>query len=393
VVLAVVIMWSTLVAKRKKKSPPSRFGTSSLTATLQSEELPDIMLQWAPATGTYNIAFVIGDDGFLVRRPTMHAAFDTGSAHFIVASKHCKTCNKESPKYDSPAHLELKDEQRDGVAPCQTSVMYVSQSDTIRMFSDTLNITKTVGKAPGTPATTITIRNFPVGGIVAHSGASSMNVFGMSGVVTSKRNGKNMFVTPACQLSGEPQFESAMLQAVVAHGKGTHPLLWSIQCAANRRDGATVAFGKKHGTGVAYTPAVRVLPDAPSELAGTPWRYYVVEVVHARTLRNNIPLPRFPKYLLVDTATTQFLVPSETTSTDTLRGHGLKLTLAGDVTLQWASSTADDDGDTPMFEGMSSSTASNFSKDLNVGIMGALAMRGMYIEFGLEEPRTIGFST
>lgn len=421
VLLVCIIIFSGLLLASKPAKTPHRLqskyapgvslavdGTDKLADSGMTDKkqphvtlLPVIPLVWDSSTGTYNISIYVGTD-------FVHAAFDTGSAQFVVTTDECKTCSGSIYiPTRSPSAFAVLDgaSSKDRHALCRASISYVSQSDTLQIYGDTVTIPRTL--APdclGRPryssedVAPITVTHFPVGGIIANTGHSSVNVFGMSGVMTEARDPRDssLYILPSCQTSTEPIYESPILQAISMYNRGLdEPMVWSMRFAHDRADGASVMFRKSKNAcdrPLFHTPAVRVIPDAPSKLVGTPYRYYVIEVESAATYHGSVPLPSFPRYLLVDTATTQFMVPAKT-SVDTLRKKGLVLTLAssGGSKLEWPGSREDDHYGTSMYTEMPDGVASEFSHSHNVGILGNLAMRGRYIEFVFEHPRTIGF--
>lgn len=362
-----------------------------------------IPLTWDPSTGTYNIHFFVGNN-------LVHAAFDTGSAHVVVSTDACSSCS--GPTYDphkSQSSYAVVDSRRGEGAMCRAQISYVSQSNTLQMYTDTVTIPRALapdclGRASvpsdGTVIPSLVVHDFPIGGIVHNTGQSSVNVFGMSGVVTPEHpETTRMYTLPTCQLSTEPMYESPILQAVFMYTKAhNEPMVWAVRFAPRRSDGATVMFRQQ--TSACDRPLVRVkavtqLPDGASDLVRTPYRYYAIEVVRARTYHGSTPLPHFPRIMLVDTATTQVMVPGQTDAA-LLNRNGLVLTVrtidGSDRDLEWPLSSDDSHLGVPMFMHMPDETANEFSHTRTVGILGVMAMRGRYIEFAFDEPRTIAFA-
>lgn len=380
-----IILLSVYINRVVKQAPKQKLAGAALPSNTQ----PVIPLAWSSETGTYNITFQVGVD-------TITAAFDTGSAQFIVATDNCTTCTGAAyvPTKSPTAKAILNTSD----SLCRLTKYYGSQTDTIQMYSDTVSIprifagtcTGAVTGSPTQPAP-IVIQDFPVGGIMTNSGNTSTNVFGMSGVqcVTRAQNGQ--YLMPTCQVTESPQFISSLIESFsIESAKKSVPMIWSIKFAPIRDNGAVVSFGSLPyacKVRVAYTPAVSVLPNTTSALASTPWRYYVIEVESATTYIGEVPLPNFPKYLMIDTGTTQFEIPN-TTSAVTLQSQGLVITLANSngSKLFWTGT------DNDLFANMPDSLASNFSSDHQVGILGCFAMLGRYIEFTFGSPRMIGFA-
>lgn len=356
---------------------------------------PVISLFFDAPSSSYRAAFTVGKDN-------VNAAFDSGSAQFIVATTSCNACS--GPTYDPKKSnaSSIKDLTGSSNSSCKTTLSYASQSSTVQLFADTLAFAR-VPEPPCKGSTQqigqqavsdLVITDFPVGGILINSGSTAANVLGMSGVMTTtKSSDGSKYLLPTCQYSDTPAFESPVLQSIAEYNKSIGEAnLWSVRFAQARSDGASVSFRKNvNSCGIVqYTDAVRVIPDAPSALVGTPWRYYVVKV-NAATTYSGESLPNFPQYLLVDTGTSQFLVPGAT-SADTLQSQGLVLTLDGGVKLTWQTPSGYNNGSVNLFANMGDDLAQAFSTSSNVGIMGNMAMLGRYIEFTLDMPRKIGFA-
>jgi hypothetical protein len=147
---------------------------------------------------------------------------------------------------------------------------------------------------------------------------------------------------------------------------------------------------------VHYTPLVPSLPTADSPLSRTPGRYYVVRVASWTVTPQGgatVPLDGAPAMLVVDTGTTTcMLAPAAAATMSALKpGDVSVLTLRNSggsnsgpppqITFTAASTTFG--GGSPVFTPISSSLATTFSSDGSVGILGATALRGLYIEFNL----------
>ena len=397
--LALIVMLAVFIARQAQAArvPVNRLGGAGFASKYSSV----IPLSWDPDVAVYNITFMVGNN-------QITAVWDSGSADLVIATDSCTSCGG-APYYPSQSSTSValinEAAAGDGDSLCQTVKTYGSQRDTVQMYSDTVNIPRAFATpCSAVPVTAageegpkpIIINSFPIGGVVANTGATSANVFGMSGVMcVTQQDGK--YVLPSCQLTDTPQFISSLLATYALEAeKGAKPLLWSIHFAKDRDDGALVAFESRPptcGTAVAYTPAVATLSDSTSDFIRVPWRYYVIEVERATSYDGRIVYDKFPRFLLVDTGTSAFMVPSGTTA-KTLNTHGLLLNLAhaNGAALSWSASVKDTRDGSPMFENMSESVATQFSKSHSVGIMGCLAMRGRYIEFTFGTPRMIGFA-
>jgi hypothetical protein len=409
---AVIIMGALVVVQSARRCHHHKDLKSFVHTNLPNIDdklwSPVIHLTWNDDTKTYDIQLVIGTN-------KVSAAFDTGSAQLVVRTSDCKSCTGSSyVPTDSTSSRAILNTNTGGNKKtlCRTSIAYVSQTDTLQIYSDTVSFPRVLATNCTADLSTLSrtsplvVKEFPIGGIIANTGHSSVNVFGMSGVMSTNQatpGQADKYLMPSCQETSEATYESPVLQAISTNT--TVPLVWSIRFAAHRADGALVSFGTTQRCGsvapdLKVTKCVRSLPDAPSALVGTPWRYYVIHVRSATTAVNTYPLQDFPEYLLVDTATTQFMVPGNT-SVDILTQYGLILTLENEEgsTLTWAGSQEAqgveledyDPSDTALFTHMSDQIASEFSLSGSVGILGALAMRGRYMEFAFGSIRTIAF--
>lgn len=396
-VLAAMIMLSVYINRASKLARQIKVINKLAGAGVEAQNNAVIPLTWDSSTGTYLISLLIGND-------TVTAAFDTGSAECIIATEKCDSCTSSVYSPAPPASAIVDSQSPSSL--CQSKKYYGSQTDTVQMYSDTVTIqrvlatpcakqsTVEVGTKPPEP---IIIPDFPIGGIIRNTGSSSSNVFGISGIkcVTKAADGQE-YLLPSCQTTEESQFISSLLESFRRQSSRTGTLVWSISVAPSRSDGAIVGFASRPpaceaGKGqVVYTPAVKTIPDAPESLA-VPWMYYTIEVTQATDIAGN-PYPGFPKYLLVDTGTSAFLVPGSQSTVSSLNTNGLVLTLAGpgNSTLKWEPTK--DPQDNNIFSLMAPALATGFSASQSVGIMGCLAMRGRYIEFTFGKPRMVGFA-
>ena len=374
-------------------------------------------LYWNPNLGVYMARLTIGANN----GAKIWTAVDTGSSRFVV----------NMYDYDgSGSGVPLADPRDADAKQCIATVTYVSQTSNLQMFTDTLLFpqhemdwsTLCTGQPVSVSQTVLAIDDFAIG--VSKSsglpgGHNHVNVLGLSAVKThekSKIAGKHTYFLPSsCQTSEMPAYESPVVRA--AHTllqKRSLPLVWAI-CFLNinaEQDGdvmrprAFISFGPVRLPCLtpSYTPMVPELRRASSAMGRVPGRYYVIEVdkcvygdasapVHALT-----PLNGFPKYLLVDTGTTQFLLPGRSGSknADVLNGLAAnqcaRLVLVGGATIPFCEGNVSyNDDHAPVFGVLEDSIAHNFSEDLDTGIFGCTAMRGMYIEFDCAQQR-IGFA-
>lgn len=140
-----------------------------------------------------------------------------------------------------------------------------------------------------------------------------------------------------------------------------------------------------------------------SDLGRTPYRYYLVEVSYAAygpvgsALSTYTTLASFPKVLMVDSGTTNVMVPGPNSSgicntfTGITQGNQCVIVLKNNVVITYGPSDVVYAGGNPVFVAMDDATAVNFSSDLDVGILGCTGMRNLYVEFNLTK-RVIGFA-
>ena len=457
VVLVIIVMSALLLVERGKSSSDASLApceTNAVLASIDSKTIgAAIPLHWNDATKTYDISFTVG-------KSVVSAAFDTGSAATIIRTPACSSCSVASvydPAASSTSRAILSSNGtgfNDVRKLCRASISYVSQTNVLQMYSETVIFNRVMvsscakGSGEAAPVAAVAppliITDFPVGGMVESTGGhASVNVFGISGVKSTNHallGAPDSYPTSTCKDTSTSTYEAPILESIATETNS--PFKWSVRFSANRKKGgALVAFGNSQ-TCLTDAPlqtvrALRVLPNAPSDMVATPWRYYVIEVLHARsfyvagadnetgtepnggaacagagagstTAGCGTPYPDFPKYLILDTATTQFMVPGEGNSISQLTDYGLIITLnnAEKSELRWSgrksASQEEQDEDygpveTPLFGRMSQAIASEFSDIVpcgNVGILGALAMRGRYIEFSFAdaEHRSISFA-
>jgi len=401
-------------------------------------------LAWDAAKGIYYMQFTAGESEVL-------AVLDTGSARCVLATP--ATAGPGVTVYTPPTGpgTQVKDPRTGG--PCTASIAYVSQQDTVTVYNDTLTVPRVTIATPalcsGTPITQVvqagakgilpaplSITDFPVSAIT--SGGASLNVLGMSAVQAVTREGSQYFL-PSCQLSGTPQYESELIQALSVYdaSAGVADVVWSMMLGTSPPAGGggggpllggfpvagTVAFGPLDIPCLApqYATMYPTLTHASSSLVNTPYRYYVVELTGCSIgAAGTDPatwtrtLPGFPKYVLVDSGTTQGLLPGPSGAANAAALNGLG---PGDMAVIWVKGAAggvigitytptdvvyvDGTGSTQaVFAGMDAAplppdapsypVAQSFSSQMDVGILGNTALRNLYVEFNLTR-HTIGF--
>ena len=374
-------------------------------------------LYWNPNLGVYMAKLTIGAKN----GSKIWTAVDTGSSRFVV----------NMFDYDGTSTgVPLVDPRDAGAKQCTSTVTYVSQTSNLEMFTDTLLFpqheidwsTLCSGQPVSMSQTTLAIDNCAIG--VSKSsglpgGHNHVNVLGLSAVrthVKSKIAGKQGYYLPAsCQVSETPTYESPVVRAAHAmlHKRG-RPLVWAV-CFVNMharhydstQPHAFIAFGpvRQPCLHPLYTPLVPELHRASTAMGRVPGRYYVVQVEKCVYGDETAPISElpsldgFPRYLLVDTGTTQFLLPGRQGSTNAAILNGITarqrayVMLIGGVTIPFCNHTVSyNDDNAPVFAPLEDSIAHNFSKDLDTGIFGCTAMRGMYIEFDCAHER-IGFAS
>lgn len=445
VLLTALIVALVVAAEKQRREPPLPYiplqddglagsgvvavaggpGSGSGMAT----RLKVIPLTWSASGSLYTVGFTVGTD-------VVEAAFDTGSARFVVATSDCTGCGKS--KYNPAASKDAivlidprkADKQRTVVEPlrpdqvgdhaailCSDTVSYVSQSNNILMYRDTVmfprrNVsgnsicdgTSIDGVLDGSiDAPPLTVTDFPVGGITTTTGTTALNVFGMSGVLSVTKTDDGKYLLPSCQVSAAESYEAATVQAIALYYTARkQPVVWSQYIGVNA---GFMLFGSLAlpCNRVQTVKMIRQLTRSTNDVDRTPWRFYVVQV-HSMSI-DGVALPRasVPKYLIVDTGTTQTLLPGPsstsvvaqigraTTSVSITFGSGIdgdSATLTyvlGELTYQSVF------GAQPTFAAMPDAVAKLFSADMDVGLFGVTCMRNAYIEYDLTN-RRIGFS-
>lgn len=391
-------------------------ATVSRAAIAQNKIIP---LFWEPAGLLYEVHFSAG-------KSVISAAFDTGSTNFIVSTAAASSSNF----YDSSTGTPVVGP--DGKGTCTTTVNYVSQSNTVQVFLDTLSFrnkliqsstlcTKDVTSVvtAGADAADFQITQFPVGATVRSTGASPMNVLGMAAVQATS-------IPSVCKSYSTPAYVSPVIQSFAEHYQGLTPpkdVIWSMMLGTpasfiTKRTGKDdsqpagfMVFGPMSVDCLTpvFTPMVAQLPSAPG-LGGTPYQYYVAQVQYCAigttgaAVSTYTKFPSFPKYLLIDSGTTLALIPGSAAAATCAAINAVGpqqtviLVLHGDVTITYqaadvtyqASNGAGSTSTEKVFQAMDSTTAANFSTTEDVGILGCTALRNLYVEFNLSS-KQMGF--
>ena len=416
-------------------------GTGAPTILQQPAVANVIPLYWDAGVSEYIIRFTAGAS-------TVTAAFDTGSAKLVLATAAGQSAS--GTYYDtvhgSPVSMSGVVGTGSSAAAgapqqCTFTQAYGTQTDTVAVFEDTVAFPRvqlqlctlctasTTSAVAGAGATTpLSIPNFPVNGIVNGGttvGTPSVNVFGMSSVITSTRAG-TAYLLPSCQQVPEPQYEAALLQTLAAYyaaQPGKPDFCWSMMLGTPPAAASTALRPQPAGFVVfgplsvpclrpQFTPAVAALPSATTPLTATPGRYYVVQVLSASigpagaaAATAFVPLTGFPQFLLVDSGTTQVLLSSSAgaaqnaTNINALNSIGAdqvaRITLVNNVVIEYTKPMvtweAASGGPAPVFAAMKPAFAAELSSTSNVGILGSTGMRDLYVEFNLSRAQ-IGFA-
>ena len=377
-------------------------------------------LTWSDLTSEFMITFQIPSK---TGNSTIQAAFDTGSAKLVVATDPSQSYSRT---YAAPSALvQLNDAERNSTGFCSFVQSYGSQSVQVNAYSGTVVFPRSIidltelcssqdlnatlaSLIPPTPKTTLTLPNFPIYGAAPGSAASTpiVNVFGMCPVQTTQMQG-SQFVTPACQLVPQAVYESQICQSFAEFYKDSD-LIWTMMLsdvpkqASNQTVNGFVAFGQVNIPCLRpqFIDLVSTLPKATNTLTRTPFRYYVVIVVSCvlRDSSGDKPLG-VPKYLMLDTGTTNVQLPVANTDTITaLNGLGpgqtALLTLGepgASVTLTWTTADARWGDDRKTFAPIEAGLAYGLSSDNDVGILGSTGMHNLFMEFNLST-KQVGFA-
>ena len=406
-----------------------------------------IPLTWTSNGALYMVSFVVGRD-------VVEAAFDTGSARFIVATKDCSNCT--SSKYNpetSPTAYAIVDPRKDGrtvaepLRPdqilngehqdilCSDMVSYVSQHNNIVMYSDTVtfprytvdgasicdntSIDDMMAEGSRGPAPPLTVTNYPIGGITTTSGDSSLNVFGMSGVRSVTKVG-TQYLLPSCQVSPTPAYESATIQAIALYYNARkQDVVWSQYIGVET---GFMVFGSIRSLQlrciqdqVQYVGMVPQLKFSTNPIDNTRWRFYVLRVESITVDGVQQPSDRTPAMFIFDTGSTQTMLPGASGVTAGVMSAARTSVVItfytkakpGQAVTQRASlrydvaagetkygvpdlSSRTGQGFQPVFVGMPNNVAQIFSSKMDVGLLGVTAMRNTYVEYDLTNLR-LGF--
>lgn len=394
---------------------------SSLAAVPLSDAIP---MRWNVAGSSYLVDFSVGGSA-------VSAVMDSGSAQFIVATTECGTCT--GTRYDPPASttaIVLLDPRKGSgvgsngvVTPgdatqyasqlCTYQAGYVSQTDSVQMYEDTVTFPRVKLPLPAlcttrpsvllssvTAAPPLTVTQFPVGGIYANTGSSSANVLGMSGVLTTRTmagpDGTTLYITPSCQTVAKPAYESPVIQAIAQYYEALGlSTVWSHFLGETT---GVLMFAPPPSCVPLYrVPLVSTLPRAVS-IGATPWRYYVVNVVRMQIRNpaaNSVTPLAAPRYFIVDSGTTQCQLPGSAGPETADLASGISGSQLLDIVVGVGSQTATltyipadvtfsaGAVSLPVFAAMPASEAASFSADLDVGILGNTALRNFFVSYDL----------
>jgi hypothetical protein len=420
-------------------------GTGTPTVLQQPAVANVIPLYWDAGVSEYIIRFTAGAS-------TVTAAFDTGSSKLVLATAVGQSASGTyyDTTYGRPVSMQGvvgSSAPAGALQQCTFTQAYGTQTDTVAVFEDTVAFPRvqlqlctlctastTRAVAGGSTTTALSIPNFPVNGIVnggTTAGTPSVNVFGMSSVMTTTRAGA-AYMLPSCQQVPEPQYEAALLQTLAAYYAaqpdkpdfcwsmmlGTPPSTALTPLTQSTQPAGFVVFGPLSVPCLRpqFTPAVTALPIATTLLTATPSRYYTVQVLSASigpasaaggaaAATAFVPLAGFPQFLLVDSGTTQVLLSSSAgpaqnaANISALNSIGAdqiaRITLVNNVVIEYTKPmvTWEDanGGTSPVFAAMDPAFAAELSSSLNVGILGSTGMRDLYVEFNLSRAQ-IGFA-
>jgi hypothetical protein len=430
-VIAVTLGAANRVLKSALQQVQAQAAGVGYNQTLNTAQVQAIPLYWTGTT--YMVSMVVGTS-------SVTAVFDTGSSEFVVGMTGCVSCTSTTynptasptavllidPRLAAAANiLNLTPETVSKYATilCRSQAAYVSQTDSIQMYQDVVTFPRrkltvddlcgpgggAMTAAPNTQPVTddLVVSAFPVGAVYEVTGSSNLNVLGMSAVLSVTKvdvDGVSMYLMPSCQTILKPAHESPVVSALAMHYGPTEALVWS-QYIMPGDAGGWLVFGPMAIPCLRpqYVDLVPRLPDAEDGIPSTPMRYYVVAVRSMVVLHmdgTSTVLSDAPTYLVLDTGTTQFMLPGEAgvqtildmdptsdvlavtlgdkASTVTLRYSGAALGLGSAPDYAPSATQA-----APIVTVLPASSASIFSSKLDVGILGCTAMRGLYMEYNL----------
>jgi hypothetical protein len=369
-----------------------------------------IPLTWTGTEGTlYTLQVQLGQGS---AASTVTAAFDTGSSRVVILQGYTPGASAQG----------IPDPTTGG--PCSATVAYVSQSATVTAYQDTAvfgrvgvapldlctaGVSQVISSAPATGS--LTVQSLPIAA-ASSSSPGAINVFGMSAVLTTTMVG-SQYETPDCLTFSTPAYESPLLQVLSTYYAGTgSDLVWSMMLgrpAVENTPGILagfVAFGPVAAPAcmaLQYTPLVPSLPNASSALGQTPGRYYVVSVTRCAVGTKGTPLstyvdvPSFPTYLLLDSGTSLVQLPGAASAgtvnvLNAISGNQEAIVvLDGNVTLTFGPNDVTyGPSNQPVFQVMPDATAQQFSSLMDTGILGAVGLWGLLVEFNLTKG-VVGF--
>ena len=430
--LAAIIMGSLAWTMKDRAAKSSATLAGGLSFQLVTP------LLWSASQGFFSIPMTLPDGS------KTSAAFDTGSSGLILNNVPTSALTASTPV---PA--------LSGSGNCTSTVSYVSQSNVVTQYDMTITFPRVdVGQVKAvtvsdsitttySPGASLVINNFPVGVVTSSTGTGpSANVFGMSSVLVSSTvsgdgttSSKDSYTAagvpkapkgvtyllPYCQTSTKPAFESPMLQAVSVvnaglAGQNPHDAdatpnpgggitgTTNVWCMGLHQNAGFVLFAAMSlnampASARTTTALVPKVPNAPAGLTSTPMRYYIVKVASA-TLGGS-PVPGFPKYLMVDTGTTNVLLPNKSGSAIAGSSQTCTITLQGVCSSACGKTQASQNpvltfppGSSPdasMFQDMSDAVASGFSSAQDLGILGVRGLMGRFLQFNLTD-QTLQFA-
>ena len=340
---------------------PTSSTLSPSTPTIALNNI--IPLYWDAKALLYSIEFNAG-------KSLVSAAFDTGSTNFVVASKPKGSLQTNAYELNNGGQPIIVK----GGTICTNTVSYVSQTETVQLYRDTLSFprksmastqlcTKNVSTLvnASSDTTPLIIQSFPVGAAVSNGTGTTttVNVFGMASVLatqslvapcpSSTTGNTNSGITctqwylpNTCQTATTQIHVSPIIESIDEYYKGMTAsptdTIWSMMLGTPSKFYATSSTPEME-TGIETAPsgfvsfgAIRIpclrpdyTPLVPRLLTATgissnEYQYYVVEVMYcaigkvanASNLSSFTKLKNFPQYLILDTGTTVFLLPGST---------------------------------------------------------------------------------
>lgn len=263
-VVAVVVVVARRRAAAAAPPPPTARAPSVLLLGAAPATLP---MWWLPEVAVFGVRLMAGAGAAVA-----HAVVDGGSSRCLLASE---------------VGFQPGGGKR---TPCGGRVAYVSHAAHVETWQDTVVFPDA---APGPLA----VRAFPVS--VATT-AGAVSVLGLSAVRAQAAS--------ACHAAGA--FESPLLQALVDAGA---PPVWSVGVLPGGQGAGGGAAGwlrlapAPAGAVQCAVPLVPALDRASTAFGRVPGRYFVVALAAIEV--DGRPLAGVPRRLVVDTGTTQTLLP------------------------------------------------------------------------------------